>query len=327
MLRKLTFIHESWPISGSFTISRGSKTEAQVIVCTIEADGFQGRGECVPYRRYGETMDSVASAMTAAKSGIETGASRAELLNLMPPGAARNAVDCALWDLEAKIAGTSAAALMGLANPRPLLTAVTVSLGTPAEMAAATRAKNGHPLIKAKLGGEGDAERIAAVRAAAPDATLILDANEAWREADLPKFMAAAAEYGVALIEQPLPADEDAALSRIERLVPVCADESAHTAQGLDLLRERYDAVNIKLDKTGGLTAALAMKDRATALGFGIMAGCMVGTSLAMAPAVLLAQGVEWADLDGPLILLRDRPQGLQYRDGMVYPPDSGLWG
>ncbi len=327
MPRKLHLEAQSWPINGSFTISRGSRTQAQVLQCTIEEEGASGRGECVPYKRYGESLESVTAQIESVQSAVEAGASRLELLTLLPPGAARNAVDCALWDLEAKQSGLAVWQSVCSQPPVPVLTAVTVSLGTPQEMAKAIKDKGSHPLIKVKLGGEGDAQRIVAVCQAAPHARIILDANEAWTEKDLPRLMEVSARHGVALIEQPLHADNDHALCGLERIVPVCADESAHTAENVHLLLDRYDAVNIKLDKTGGLTAGMAMKHQALRLGFGIMAGCMVGTSLAMAPAVLLAQGVDWSDLDGPLILAGDRENGLSYADGMVSPPRSILWG
>ncbi len=327
MTRTLSVEAQSWPINGSFTISRGSRTQADVLVCRIDEAGKSGFGECVPYKRYGETMEGVAAHILSVGAAMEAGASREQLLSLLPPGAARNAVDCALWDLEAKSSGRPAWQLICNKAPIPVITAVTVSLGTPQEMAQATRDKGNHPLIKVKLGGEGDAQRIAAVCKAAPHARIILDANEAWTAQSLPHLMDIAARNSVALIEQPLHADNDAALAAIERIVPVCADECAHTAENVHHLLDRYDAINIKLDKTGGLTAALAMKQEASRLGFAVMAGCMVGTSLAMAPAVLLAQGVAWADLDGPLILAKDRENGLVYQDGAVSPPEASLWG
>jgi L-Ala-D/L-Glu epimerase len=318
---------ESWPIAGTFTISRGSKTQADVIVCTVSREGAHGRGECVPYKRYGETLQSVTAQIEAARAAIELGIGRQELQSAMPQGAARNAIDCALWDVEAKLSGEPAASLVLARAPVPVTTAVTVSLGTPGEMAAATRKLAGNPLIKVKLGGEGDAERIAAVCNAAPGARIILDANEAWTPQLLPGLMLAAARHGVALIEQPLPAGQDESLRGIPHPVPICADESAHGLHDLEKLRGIYDCINIKLDKTGGLTEALKMRDAAHGLGFSVMVGCMVGTSLGMAPAVLLAQDCEFADLDGPLILAKDREHGLTYADGNVFPPTRDLWG
>ena len=246
---------------------------------------------------------------------------------LLPPGAARNALDCALWDLEAKIAGRSAAELAGVAPLHAVETAFTISLASPEEMAARARDAARYPLLKLKLGGDGDEARLAAIRAAVPKARLIADANEAWRASDLERLLEAAKAAGVELIEQPLPAGDDAALAHIARIVPVCADESVHDRASLRDLPARYDAVNIKLDKTGGLTEALATAAEARTLGLKIMVGCMVATSLAMAPALLLAQDADWVDLDGPLLLERDRVPGLAYTSGTVMPPPAALWG
>jgi L-alanine-DL-glutamate epimerase-like enolase superfamily enzyme len=245
----------------------------------------------------------------------------------MPAGAARNALDCALLDLEAKIAGQRIWNLLGRPAPRARITAYTISLGSPEAMAAATAKAAHRPLLKIKLGGDGDGARIAAVRKAAPQSELIVDANEAWTARNLEQNLAECAEAGVTLVEQPLPARQDEALARIKRTVAVCADESVHDRKSLDGLRDRYDAVNIKLDKTGGLTEALAMADAAQTLGFDIMVGCMVATSLAMAPAMLLAHQARFVDLDGPLLLARDRDGGLRYDGSLVYPPDAALWG
>ncbi len=327
MARVLLVEAERFPIAGTFTISRGSKTEAEVICCTLRQDGFAGRGECVPYRRYGETIDSVLAAIEAARARVEAGIDRAGLLAAMPAGAARNALDCALWDLEAKITGRSAAATGGIATPKPVVTAYTLSLDTPENMAAQARLNASRPLLKVKIGGDGDRERIRAVVEAAPASRIILDANEGWTEADVADNLAFAAGLGIALVEQPLPAGRDAALAGLARPLPVCADESVHTAEDLPALLGRYDAVNIKLDKAGGLTAALALRDRARALGFQVMVGCMVGTSLGMAPAMLLAQDADFVDLDGPLLLARDREPGLVYSGSLVSPPRRDLWG
>jgi L-alanine-DL-glutamate epimerase-like enolase superfamily enzyme len=327
MPRSLEIQTDSFPIAGTFTISRGSKTSAEVIVCVIREAGFTGRGECVPYRRYGETMESVGAQIEAARPLIEAGISRLDLQQAMPPGAARNAVDCALWDLEAKRAGTSVAALLGLADLHALTTAFTISLGEPEVMAEQARANSGRALLKVKVGTGDDESRIRAVRAAAPDTAIMLDANEGWPEETLVHHLRVAADAGIALVEQPLPAGKDEMLARIERPILVCADESVHHTGDLASLRDRYDAINIKLDKTGGLTEALAMKQEAQRLGFQIMLGCMVGTSLAMAPAVLLAQDVEFVDLDGPLLLARDREPGLRYAGSLVWPPEATLWG
>jgi L-alanine-DL-glutamate epimerase-like enolase superfamily enzyme len=326
MARVISVEQESFPIAGAFTISRGSKTEAEVIVCTISAGGHAGRGECVPYRRYGETMAGVRAAILAIAPRVAAGMSRAELLGAMPAGAARNAVDCALWDLEARQSGVSVASRLGL-TPRALETAYTLSLGTPESMASQARANAARPLLKVKIGGEGDIARIRAVRAAAPGSRIILDANEGWTDGNVEENLAAAAQLGVALVEQPLPAGRDGILGRIAHAVPVCADESVHEAHDLDALDGLYDAVNIKLDKAGGLTAALALRDEAKRRGFAVMVGCMVGTSLAMAPAVLLAQGAAFVDLDGPLLLARDRDPALAYEGSLVSPPGPALWG
>jgi len=315
---------ETWPIAGEFVISRGAKREATVVVARVADGASVGRGECCPYARYGETVAGVHTAIAALGS---VSADRTELLQRMPAGAARNAVDCALWDWEAKRSGASAAALAGLPALRPVTTAYTVGLGSPDAMAAKAASVPSLPLLKLKLGGDGDAERLRAVRRARHDARLIADANEAWTPELLPALMAAAAETGVELVEQPLPAGADAALATIERRVPVCADESLHTRAELAPLVGRYDAVNIKLDKTGGLTEALLLAKEARAAGFRIMVGCMVATSLAMAPALLLAQDAHWVDLDGPLLLARDREPGLTYEGALVHPAPPPLWG
>ena len=318
---------ERWPIAGSFTISRGAKTEAVTVVAEVRRDGSTGRGECVPYPRYGETPEATLAALKPMQEAVARGLDRQALQNAMPAGAARNALDCALLDLEAKIAGQRVWNLLGRPAPLPCTTAYTISLGTPEAMAAATAKVAHRPLLKIKLGGDGDGARIAAVRDAAPESELIVDANEAWTPDNLARRLAECAEAGVTLVEQPLPAGHDEALARIRRPLAVCADESVHDRSSLAGLRERYDAVNIKLDKSGGLTEALAMADAAQALGFEIMIGCMVATSLAMAPAMLLAQQARFVDLDGPLLLARDRDGGLRYDGSLIYPPDAALWG
>jgi L-alanine-DL-glutamate epimerase-like enolase superfamily enzyme len=318
---------EHWPIAGSFTISRGAKTEAVTVVAEVSRGGHTGRGECVPYSRYGETPEATLAALQAMQEPVSQGLDCKTLQAAMPPGAARNALDCALLDLEAKTAGQRIWNLLGRPAPKPCVTAYTISLGSPEAMAAATAAAAHRPLLKIKLGGEDDGRRIAAVRKQAPQSELIVDANEAWTSDNLAQNLAACADAGVTLVEQPLPAGQDALLARIKRPLCVCADESVHDRASLGGLRERYDAVNIKLDKTGGLTEALAMADAAHALGFEIMIGCMVATSLAMAPAMLLAPQARFVDLDGPLLLARDRDGGLHYDGSTVYPPDSVLWG
>jgi L-Ala-D/L-Glu epimerase len=331
MAQTLSIRVETWPIAGRFTIARGSRTEAQVVVAEVTGNGHTGRGECVPYARYGESTDSVKAALESVSGEIAKGLRREDLQRLMKPGAARNALDCALWDLEAKTAGRRAWDLIGLPAPEPVITAFTISLGTPQEMAEAAEKAADRKLLKIKLGGDdsigGDPERLSAVRRAAPRTELIVDANEGWTPANLQENIRACAEAGVSLIEQPLPDAADLLLESIARPVPICADESVHDRAGLAGLRGRYDAVNIKLDKTGGLTEALALAAEAESLGFSIMVGCMVGTSLAMAPALLLASRARFVDLDGPLLLARDRPEGLFYEASRVHPPLQGLWG
>jgi L-alanine-DL-glutamate epimerase-like enolase superfamily enzyme len=298
-----------------------------VVVAELSDGRHRGRGECVPYARYGETLEAVAAAITAMGARIARGLDRAALQAAMPPGAARNALDCALWDLAAKQSGTPVHEIAGLPPPQPLLTAYTISLAAPNEMAAAAEKVAGRALLKVKLGGPDDPARIAAVRRAAPRCELIVDANEGWTPDNLAENLAACADAGVTLVEQPLPADRDDALAKMARPLPVCADESVHASPSLAALAGKYDAVNIKLDKTGGLTEALAMRQRAEQLGFGLMVGCMVATSLAMAPAVLVAQRARVVDLDGALLLARDRPHGLRYEGSRVHPGTPALWG
>jgi len=311
-----------------FTISRGSKTHAETVRVVLEgAGGARGRGESVPYGRYGESVAGVIAAIEAVRAEIEAGCTRQELMALLPAGAARCAVDCALWDLEAKASGRPAWQLMGLGSaPGPVETAETVTLGTPEEMAAAAGAVAGR-LVKLKIGGPGDMDRVAAVHAARPDARLILDANEALAPDLLPALARKAAGLGVVLIEQPLAAGADGALVRGTCEVPVCADESVHVAADIAALSARYDAVNVKLDKAGGLTAALELIAAARAAGMGVMVGCMVAGSLSMAPAMLAAGMTDFADLDGPLWLAADEPHGLRYAAGWVHPPETALWG
>jgi L-alanine-DL-glutamate epimerase-like enolase superfamily enzyme len=318
---------ERWPIAGSFTISRGAKTEAVVVVAELSDGTHRGRGECVPYARYGETVAGVAAAIEAMGPEISSGLDRERLQSAMAPGAARNALDCAFWDLAAKRLGRPAHELIGVPAPKAVTTAYTISLATPEAMAQATAAAAGRTLLKVKLGAPGDPARIAAVRRAAPNAELIVDANEGWMPEDLAANLAACAQAGVTLVEQPLPANADDALAHLLRPLPICADESAHGRASLSALVGKYDAVNVKLDKTGGLTEALALAGDAERLGLTIMVGCMVATSLAMAPAMLLAQRARVVDLDGPLLLARDRPDGLRYEESRVHPPAPALWG
>jgi L-alanine-DL-glutamate epimerase-like enolase superfamily enzyme len=318
---------ERWPIAGAFTISRGAKTEAVTVVAEVSRGGVTGRGECVPYPRYGETPEATLAALEAIREPVSHGLDNAALQAAMPPGAARNALDCALLDLDAKTGRKRVWSLLGRPAPKACITAYTISLASPEAMAAATATAAHRPLLKIKLGGDGDGMRIAAVRKAALQSELIVDANEAWTPDNLEPNLAACAKAGVTLVEQPLPAGKDAALAQIRRPIPVCADESVHDRASLEGLRDRYDAVNIKLDKSGGLTEALAMADAAQALGFQIMVGCMVATSLSMAPAMLLAPVARFVDLDGPLLLARDRDGGLRYDGSLVYPPEAALWG
>ena len=324
---RLTISVETWPIAGHFTISRGAKTEAKVVIAELSQGDLRGRGECVPYPRYGESPEGVVATLEELVRNVADGLTRDDLQRSMPPGAARNALDCAFWDLAAKRAGRPAYALAGLPPPHPLTTAFTISLGTPEAMASAARDAAARPLLKIKLGADGDPERIAAVRAAVPRAELIVDANEGWDPDNLATNLAACAQAGVTLVEQPLPADADEPLRTIAHPVPVCADESAHDRASLAALAGKYDAVNIKLDKAGGLTEALAMAAEARRLGLITMAGCMVATSLSMAPAMLVAQSARFVDLDGPLLLARDRPDGLVYEGSLVHPPVRALWG
>lgn len=328
--RRLVVRREDWPIAGTFTISRGSRTTAEVVVVEIHQDGRRGRGECVPYRRYGETREGTVARIESLRAEVEDGAlDRPALQRRLGPGAARNALDCALWDLEAKLSGTPAWRLAGLAAPVPAVTAFTIGLDQPEAMAAAAGENRRRPLLKLKLGG-GDGKdvlRVRAVREAVPDARLIVDANEAWTPPAFAGYVGELAVLGVELIEQPLPAGADGALDGRDRAVPVCADESAHDVSTLASVARFYDFVNVKLDKTGGLTEALRLTAAARSAGLGIMLGCMAGTSLGMAPAALLAHGARFVDLDGPLLLARDRDPGLRYAGGAVHPPPAELWG
>jgi L-alanine-DL-glutamate epimerase-like enolase superfamily enzyme len=323
----LTVRIERWPLQRAFTISRGSKTEAVVVVAELEHGGHRGRGEAVPYLRYGETPEGVAAVIEAMGAALRGGLDRIGLQTAMPSGAARNALDCAFWDLAAKQAGHPAHELAALPAPKSVVTAYTVSLDKPETMAEAAASAASRPLLKVKLGGGDDAARIAAVRRAAPKAELIVDANEGWSEDDLERNLAACAQAGVTLIEQPLPEGRDAALAQIRRPIPVCADESVHDRASLEAIGGKYDAINVKLDKAGGLTEALALAAEAERRGFDIMVGCMVATSLAMAPAMLVAQRARVVDLDGPLLLAEDRPHGLRYEGSIVYPAKAVLWG
>ena len=324
---RLTIAEERWPIAGSFTISRGSKTEAHVVTVTLEDGGHTGRGECVPYPRYEETVPQVTAALQAARSRIEAGITPDAIASVLAPHAARNALDCALWDLAAKKAGKPVWQLAGLAEPKPAVTAYTLSLDTPEAMGEAAAKASGRPLLKLKLGREGDVERLKHIRRNAPHSRLIVDANEGWTADNLAAMLAACADAGVELVEQPLPAGNDEALRAVSRAVTVCADESAHGLDSLDQLVGKYDAINIKLDKTGGLTPAIALAHAARERDLRIMVGCMLATSLAMAPAFLLAPFAEVIDLDGPLLLKEDRSPAIRFDGSLMHPAPTDLWG
>ena len=326
-MRQILIQRDIFPLAEAFVISRGSRTQAEVLTVTINEGRFSGRGECVPYSRYYETRESVEAQINSIRTALESGLDRAALQQALPAGAARNALDCALWDLDAKKANVPAFILAGLDRLSPATTAYTLSLASPEHMAQTARAAAHRPVLKIKLGGAGDALRITAIRHAAPEATLIVDANEAWTPELYAENLAACVAAQVALIEQPFPAGKDALLANLPRPIPVCADESVHHRHGLADLRSRYDAINIKLDKTGGLTEALALAEAATQLGFKLFIGCMVSSSLSMAPAMLLTGKAHFIDLDGPLLLAHDRENGLVYDGSIVYPPKSALWG
>ncbi|WP_333715266.1 N-acetyl-D-Glu racemase DgcA [Yoonia sp.] len=318
---KISVTRDVFKLAQVFTISRGSRTEAQVLTVRAEHKGFHGWGECVPYARYGETLESVTAQITGFSGRW------CDLDGELPAGAARNALDCALWDHAAKMAGKRVWEVLDLPAPGPQITAYTLSLDTPEAMEAQAAANAHRPLLKIKLGTPDDMPRLEAVRRGAPDVPIIIDANEGWTAevyADLAPHLI---RLGVRMVEQPLPAGDDDMLAEIARPLPVCADESCHDRASLPALRGKYDMVNIKLDKTGGLTEALELKKQAQAEGYGIMVGCMVGSSLAMAPATILAQGAAFTDLDGPLLLAEDRAEPLQFDQDGVHPPSSKLWG
>lgn len=320
--------HESWPLAGTFTISRGSKTTAETVVVELRDGGFRGWGECVPYARYGESVDSVTNQIRALEGDIKNGLDRLGLQEALSPGAARNALDCAFWDLEAKRTDTPVWRLAGLAGrPAPLVTAYTLSLDTPENMGIAARANAGRPLMKLKLTGDGDMERVAAVRRNAPQSRLIVDANEGWTAEMVEPYSRELSTLGVEMIEQPLPATDDALLRDVPHPIPLCADESAHATDGFDALVGKYEMINIKLDKTGGLTEALKLRAMAEAAGLDIMVGCMLAGSLAMAPATFVAQGAKVVDLDGPLLLAGDREPRLEFDGSIIRPCPRDLWG
>jgi L-alanine-DL-glutamate epimerase-like enolase superfamily enzyme len=326
-MRRLEVRAERWPLAQAFVISRGAKIEAHVVVAEITDGALRGRGEAVPYPRYGETVDGVLAEIGGLSAQIGAGLDRGALQSLLPAGAARNALDCALWDLSAKQAGLRAWELAGRPRLDPVKTCFTLSLDAPDAMAEVARANARRPMLKLKIGGVDDLDAVEAVRDAAPRARLIVDANEALTFDDLLRLAPEFARLNVKLVEQPLAAGEDAALEGYVSPVPLCADESLHTRAELDICAARYAFVNVKLDKTGGLTEALALVDAARARGLGLMVGCMVATSLAMAPAMILAQGAEVVDLDGPLLLARDRNPGLAITGSLIEPPPAELWG
>ncbi len=323
----LSVVAEEYPIAGVFSIARERRTIARMVVATLTDGSHIGRGEAVPYPRYGESVDGVLAQIEAMAETVAAGLTREELQEAMPAGAARNAIDLAMWDLEAKRSGTRVADMLGQTMD-PVITAYTIGLGEPEEMAEAARNAGDRPLLKIKLGRPmGDDARIAAVREAVPNATLIVDANEGWSDNNLLINMSACRAAKVALIEQPLPSNRDGALATVSHPVPICADESVHTSKDLASLKGRYDAVNIKLDKTGGLTEALKTVEEARRLNLAVMVGCMVTTSLGIAPAMLLTSGAAYVDIDGPLMLAHDREKGLTFDGSTVYPPSAELWG
>ena len=325
--QRLTVTHRAWPLARPFMTAHGVKTTVDVVVAEISDVESRGRGEGVPLRRYGESIDSVVAALDAMKGAVFSGLNRDTLQHAMPPGAARNALDCAFWDIDAKRAYCSVAELAGLGAVQPLMTAFTVAFDTPDRMAELAAANRTRPLLKLELGGDGDVERVRAVRQAAPAARLIVDANESWNEPQLSEYMPMLIDLRVALIEQPLPADADDALARLERPILLCADESCRTVADLDRLDGKYQAINIKLDKAGGLTEALALAAEAKRRGLRIMVGGVISTSLGIAPALLVAQQADIVDLDGPLCLALDRGAGLRYDGSTIHPPDPKYWG
>jgi len=327
LLRKLVIREQVWPTKGSFTISRGSRTEVRTVIVEVFDGDTKGHAECVPYARYDETVASVIAQLNAIRPQIEAGADQQGLLSCLPGGAARNGIDSALWDLQAKLEGCSAADLLSLPCPPSVITAYTLSLDTPENMARKAKAEAARPLLKIKVGTNDDVARVAAVRRSAPDADLIVDANEGWTDKNVAANLRAMADLGVAMVEQPVPAGADNVLGDIAHAVPICADEACHTSEGLQALVGKYDMINIKIDKTGGLTGAKDLLAKAKALELEIMVGCMLGSSLAMAPAYMLAGSAKFVDLDGPLLLAADFEPGIRYQGSVMYRPASRLWG
>ncbi|MGR5339868.1 N-acetyl-D-Glu racemase DgcA [Vibrio astriarenae] len=323
---KAQVYRNSWPIRGSFTISRGSKTQADTVVVELESEGFVGRGECVPYARYGESVESVEAVLTELIPKLESGMSRDALQKVLPSAAVRNAIDCAMWDLECKLKGCSVWQLLDI-TPEPVETAFTISIDSPKAMEKAASQNAFRPLLKIKLGGEDDIERLKAVRKGAPESKIIIDANEAWTPELYQQILPELIELDIAMIEQPFPANDDEALSLLPRPIPICADESCHDRETLSKIVGRYDMINIKIDKTGGLTEGLLLKEQAEQSGLKVMVGCMLSSSLSMAPAFVLAQGADIVDLDGPLLLSEDIEDGFVFTDNEMLPFTSKLWG
>lgn len=323
---KVNLYTKSWPIRGHFTISRGSKTEAETIIVELMTDGWIGRGECVPYARYNESIETVIQQINGVLPEIKCGINRVQLQSLLPAGAARNALDCAMWDIEMKRAGHSIWQYLGI-TPQPLTTAYTLSLDKPRKMEQAAMDNAHRPLLKLKLGGAEDLERVQAVRRGAPNAKIIVDANEAWTNDLYDALIPELVKLDVAMIEQPFHSDQDHVLEGLERPIPICADESCHDRLSLEHVIGRYDMINIKTDKSGGLTEALALKDAAMDAGLRVMVGCMLSSSLSMAPAFVAAQGAEIVDLDGPLLLNKDIANGFVYDNNLMMPFNTKLWG
>ena len=319
---------EAWPLAGAFRISRGTRKVSDVLMVEVNDGNYVGRGECFPYARYGEDIDSVQKQLNSVRSEIEHGLDRQALLNILAPGAARNAVDCALWDLEAKRAGVRVWDLADLPAPEPVTTVYTLGVDEPAIMGERARENSDRPRLKLKMTGDGaDLERVRNIHKNAPNARLVVDANEGWSIKQYLEYAPQFKELGVEMIEQPLPSTDDEQLSGVDRPIPVCADESCHDRATLKSLVGKYDMINIKLDKTGGLTEALNLRDAALKQGLSIMVGCMIGTSLAMAPGILVAQEAAIVDLDGPLLLAEDRAPGLSFTGSIIHPPETRLWG
>jgi len=327
MSRTLRAQHDSFALSQPFRISRGVKTQAEVVTVALEQGGMVGRGEGVPYAHYGESVESALAAIEGVRGAIEGGADRAQLLGLLPPGAARNAVDCALWDLEARLGGRSVAAKIGAPEPGRLVSALTIGIDTPMAMAVAASKIADAPLIKVKVDATIPDAQIRAVRGAAPNARLIVDPNESWDPQLVRAMQHVLVVLRVDLLEQPVPADADAWLETFIPDVPICADESLHVAEDLETIARRYQVVNVKLDKTGGLTEALALAEAARARGLGLMTGCMISSSLSIAPALHIARMSDFVDLDGPIWLREDRAGGVRDEAGWLSPPENGFWG